>query len=86
VTQEYLYAKVHIPGKNRQGVVNTTMSYLRKIGAFDEPAIGIGWPAVIAPHRVGIVGESLFVHSQVSDVSVCFGESVGRPTEAVNRL
>ena len=60
-----MYATVHIPGKNRQGKLNTTISFLRKIGAFDEPNIGIGWPSKIAPHRVGIVGESLFVHCQV---------------------
>lgn len=31
---------------------------------FDEPFVSLGWPARIAPHRVGMVGEALFVHMQ----------------------
>jgi hypothetical protein len=45
---------------------NVTKKYRWPIPKFDEPAIGIDWPTYLAPHRVGVVGESLFVHCQVS--------------------
>ena len=44
---------------------NVTIKYGKNVPSFDEPAISVGWPNRIAPHRVGIVGEALFVHSQV---------------------
>ena len=44
---------------------NVTMKGGQPVPEFDEPAISVGWPKDIAPHRVGIVGESLFVHMQV---------------------
>jgi hypothetical protein len=36
-----------------------------KMPPFDEPVISVGWTRVIPPHRVAIVGESLFVHYEV---------------------
>ena len=44
---------------------NTSAQYGKPMPSFDEPAISVGWVGAIAPHRVGIVGESLFVHCQV---------------------
>ena len=45
---------------------NVSAQFGPKTPSFDEPAVSIGWPMRIAPHRVGMVGESLFVHCQVS--------------------
>ncbi len=44
---------------------NATALYDLPIPKFDEPAISMSVPERLAPHRVAIVGESLFVHSQV---------------------
>ncbi len=38
--------------------------YLYHIPSFDEPHVSMIWPAMIPPHRAGVVGESLFVHAQ----------------------
>ncbi len=35
------------------------------VPSFDEPYIGMRWVAEVAPHRVGMLGETLFVHCQV---------------------
>ena len=45
---------------------NVTARYNARTPKFDEPTVSIGWVGAIAPHRVAIVGESLFVHCQVS--------------------
>ncbi|MDR3414460.1 MAG: hypothetical protein P4L87_26440, partial [Formivibrio sp.] len=42
-----------------------TLAYKNKIPGFDEPAIGMGWPKVMPPNRVGMLGEALFVHYEV---------------------
>lgn len=52
---------------------NKTRLFERKMPAFDEPVISMSWPAVIPPHRVGMVGESLFVHYQVRGRRVGIG-------------
>lgn len=44
---------------------NTSRKLGRDMARFDEPVISMEWPRAIAPHRAGIVGESLFVHFQV---------------------
>jgi hypothetical protein len=44
---------------------NVTSKFSKPIPKFDEPVISMGWASELAPHRVGIVGESLFVHCQV---------------------
>jgi hypothetical protein len=44
---------------------NVSAKFTRRIPRFDEPAISIGWPSRLQPHRAGIVGDSLFVHTQV---------------------
>jgi hypothetical protein len=48
-------------------VKNVTAQYSTRTPKFDEPTVSIGWVGAIAPHRVAIVGESLFVHCQVRD-------------------
>jgi hypothetical protein len=55
---------------------NVTVHYGTRTPSFDEPAISMGWPMRIAPHRVGMVGESLFVHCQVCACTVCVCEGV----------
>ena len=54
---------------------NVSQQYPFRIPNFDEPDVSMGWPEWIAPHRVAIVGETLFVHSQVS-VSLSAGMPV----------
>jgi hypothetical protein len=44
---------------------NVSSQFGRSVPKFDEPAVSLGWTKTIGPHRVGMVGESLFVHSQV---------------------
>ena len=44
---------------------NATAPYKNPIPKFDEPAISMSVPEELEPHRVAIVGESLFVHGQV---------------------
>ena len=63
------FRAVFIPGPNRKGKYNTTATARRYMVPFDEPIVGMSWPAFVAPHRVGMVGESLFVHCQVLGVS-----------------
>ena len=50
---------------------NVTQKHKVPVPKFDEPAVGMDWPNNIAPHRVGVVGESLFVHGQVGVSAVC---------------
>jgi hypothetical protein len=42
--------------------------------------VSVAWPGAIAPHRVAIVGESLFVHCQVC---VCVRECAPRTPQTV---
>ena len=44
---------------------NVSARFGSPIPPFDEPVVSIGWPRRIPPHRVGMVGEALFVHGQV---------------------
>ena len=44
---------------------NVSQKLGRPVVDFDEPVVSMDWPALIAPHRVGMVGEALFVHCQV---------------------
>ena len=44
---------------------NATAPYNSPIPKFDEPTISMSVPEELEPHRVAIVGESLFVHGQV---------------------
>ena len=55
---------------------NTSSLFGSKVPSFDEPAVSMGWTKRIAPHRVGIVGETLFVHGQVS-CTIMITASVG---------
>ena len=44
---------------------NVTKEFKRRIPKFDEPFISIDWPQYLAPNRVAVAGETLFVHCQV---------------------
>ncbi len=46
---------------------NVTAPHKKWVPVFDEPFISMDWARDLAPHRVGLVGESLFVHCQVED-------------------
>jgi hypothetical protein len=43
---------------------NVSKQYKWGTPAFDEPAVTVEWPRFVAPHRVGLIGEALFVHVQ----------------------
>ncbi len=70
---------LHVAGYYRWSI--NAFSYLRNVTAphkkwvpvFDEPFISMDWARDLAPHRVGLVGESLFVHCQVSERDKCMG-------------
>ena len=49
---------------------NATRQYRNTIPKFDEPVISMDIPEAVAPHRVAVVGEALFVHGQVSVAAV----------------
>jgi hypothetical protein len=50
---------------------NVTAPHKKWVPVFDEPFISMDWARDLAPHRVGLVGESLFVHCQVSGRDKC---------------
>jgi hypothetical protein len=65
---------------------NVTKAHTVKIPKFDEPAIGMDWPMNVAPHRVAVVGESLFVHGQVllhCSCLICIAAATVTPLQAV---
>jgi hypothetical protein len=59
---------------------NVTAPHKKWVPVFDEPFISMDWARDLAPHRVGLVGESLFVHCQVEGPRIdngCGGVSGG---------
>jgi hypothetical protein len=53
---------------------NVTWAHKQWVPKFDEPFISMNWAQDLAPHRAAVVGESLFVHCQVT----CIDSGAGR--------